>query len=167
MQVRPLGWEDSLEEGTATHSSILAWRIPWTEEPAGLWSMGSQSWTWFRDWLHHHQDCNPPGSSVLGIFQVRILEWVAISFFKGSSWPRHRTPISCFVGRFLIDSLGQALTNSRPWCYSVGIGLVVCLWIMFLSCSIRILQWDSHLNEWRGNQRGQLGTLGSLAQFFV
>ena len=37
-----LGWEDSLEKGKATHSSILAWRIPWTEEPGGLWSMGSQ-----------------------------------------------------------------------------------------------------------------------------
>ena len=35
-----LGLEDLLEEGMATHSSILAWRIPWTEEPGGLWSMG-------------------------------------------------------------------------------------------------------------------------------
>ena len=42
MQVRSLGWEDPLEEGMATHSSILAWRIPWTEEPGGLQSMGSQ-----------------------------------------------------------------------------------------------------------------------------
>ena len=39
---RSLGWEDPLEEGTATHSSILAWRIPWTEEPGGLGSIGSQ-----------------------------------------------------------------------------------------------------------------------------
>ena len=37
-----LGQEDPLEEGMATHSSILAWRIPWTEEPGGLQSMGSQ-----------------------------------------------------------------------------------------------------------------------------
>ena len=37
-----LGWEDPLENGMATHSSILAWRIPWTEEPGGLQSMGSQ-----------------------------------------------------------------------------------------------------------------------------
>jgi len=36
-----LGWEDPLEKGMATHSSILAWRIPWTEEPGGLQSMGS------------------------------------------------------------------------------------------------------------------------------
>ena len=41
-QVRSLGQEDSLEESMATHSSIFAWRIPWTEEPGGLQSMGSQ-----------------------------------------------------------------------------------------------------------------------------
>ena len=41
-RVRSLGWEDPLEEGMATHSSILAWRIPWTEKPNGLQSMGSQ-----------------------------------------------------------------------------------------------------------------------------
>ena len=41
-QVQSLGWEDPLEKGMATHSSILAWRIPWTEEPGGLQSMESQ-----------------------------------------------------------------------------------------------------------------------------
>ena len=41
-QVVYLGWEDPLEKGMATHSSILAWRIPWTEEPGGLQSMGLQ-----------------------------------------------------------------------------------------------------------------------------
>ena len=40
--IRSLGWEDPLEKGMATHSSILAWRIPWTEEPGGLQSMGFQ-----------------------------------------------------------------------------------------------------------------------------
>ena len=39
--VKSLGWEDPLEEGMATHSSILAWRIPWTEGPGGLQSIGS------------------------------------------------------------------------------------------------------------------------------
>ena len=41
-QVRTLGWEDPLQEEMATHFSILAWRIPWTEEPGGLQSMGLQ-----------------------------------------------------------------------------------------------------------------------------
>ena len=41
-QVQSLGWEDPLEKEMATHSSILAWKTPWTEEPGGLQSMGSQ-----------------------------------------------------------------------------------------------------------------------------
>ena len=41
-QVQSLSWEDPLEKGMATHSSILAWRIPWTEELGGLQSMESQ-----------------------------------------------------------------------------------------------------------------------------
>ena len=41
-RVRVLGWEDPLEKGMAAHSSILAWRTPWTEEPGGLQSTGSQ-----------------------------------------------------------------------------------------------------------------------------
>ena len=42
IQVRSLGWEDPLEKGMAAHSSVLAWRIPWTEEAGGLQSLGSQ-----------------------------------------------------------------------------------------------------------------------------
>ena len=42
MKFLSLGWEDLLGKEMAIHSSILAWRIPWTEEPGGLWSMGSQ-----------------------------------------------------------------------------------------------------------------------------
>ena len=49
-QVRSLGQEDPLEKEMATHSSILAWRIPWTEEPGGLQFMGSQSQTRLSDY---------------------------------------------------------------------------------------------------------------------
>ena len=59
--VRSLGWEGPLEEGMTTHSSILAWRIPWTEEPGGLQSMGSHrvrhwwvAFTFALIWLHTH-----------------------------------------------------------------------------------------------------------------
>ena len=45
MQVQSLGREDPLEKEMVTRSSILAWRIPWTEEPGGLQSMGLKSWT--------------------------------------------------------------------------------------------------------------------------
>ena len=45
-------------------------------------------------------DCSPLGSSVHGILQARILEWVAISFSRGSSWPRDQTQASCIAGQF-------------------------------------------------------------------
>ena len=51
--VLSLGWEDPLEEGMATHSSILAWRIPWTEKPDGL---QSQSWIRLSNLAQHKQD---------------------------------------------------------------------------------------------------------------
>ena len=162
------------------HSSILAWRIPGTEEP-GAWSqerhiesMGSQRvghdwvtnththththriliqetliaqrisirnsgiyeddlgpdsilkdllskktvevlpWARRRGWrkkvkmlitqpcltLCNPVDCSPPGSSVHGILQARILEWVAITFSRGSFWPRNQSQVSCIAGRF-------------------------------------------------------------------
>ena len=98
----------------ATHSCILAWRIPWTEEPSGLLPLGLQrvGHECARTWVCTHavcvsalkrqnteessvlcdpMDCSPPGSSVHGILQARILEWGAISFSRGSSQPRDRT----------------------------------------------------------------------------
>ena len=50
MQVRSLGWQDPLEEGMATHSSILSWRIQWTEESGNIQFIGSQSRTQLK-WL--------------------------------------------------------------------------------------------------------------------
>jgi len=44
-------------------------------------------------------DCSPPGSSIHGTFQARILEWAAISFSRGSSQPRDQTQVSCTAGR--------------------------------------------------------------------
>ena len=157
--VRSLGWENLLEKGKTTHSSILAWTIPWT-----IWSMGSQiirhDWVTFTFTIMHQEsygniqsqssilhshwgkyrkdnlekfmglllarlweiwsitgyirkiscmcaqlcptlcnpmDCSPPGSFCPWNFPARILEWVAISFSRGSSWPRDLTCISCLL----------------------------------------------------------------------
>ena len=54
--VRSLGWEDPLEKDLAAHSRILAWRIPWTEEPGGLQSMGSQRVG--HNWLTNNNYCS-------------------------------------------------------------------------------------------------------------
>ena len=54
-------------------------------------------------------DCSLPGSSIHGIFQARVLEWVAIAFSKGSSWPRDRIQVSCIAGkRFTIWATREA-----------------------------------------------------------
>ena len=53
--------------------------------------------------LCNHMDCSPPGSSIHGILQARILEWVAISFSRGPSQPRNRTQVSCIAGRFFTN----------------------------------------------------------------
>ena len=53
-------------------------------------------------------DCSPPGSSVHGILQARILEWVAIPFFRGSSQPRDRTYVSCISRQILFYLRHQA-----------------------------------------------------------
>ena len=53
-----------------------------------------------RLWLCDPMDCNPPGSSVLGILQARILEWVTISFSRVSSLPRDMTQVSCISDKF-------------------------------------------------------------------
>ena len=127
----------------ATHSSILAWKILWTEKPSELQSIGLQkSWTQLsmpactcKNYVTYMQinmyldniyvyilflyptynrrrlcaaqscpttcdpmDCSPSGSSVYRIFQARILEWVAISFSRGSSQPRDRSCVSCVSG---------------------------------------------------------------------
>ena len=154
----------------APHSSTFAWKIPWTEEPGRLQSMGSlesdtterlpfhfslscigagngnplqcsclenlrdggawwaavygvtqsRTWLkrlsssssflilrWFSRWVMSYScdpmDCSPPGSFVHWILQVRILEWVAISFSRGSSWPRDRTQVFCIIGRFFTN----------------------------------------------------------------
>ena len=59
-------------------------------------------------------DCSPPGSSVHGILQARILEWVAISFSRGSSWPRDRTQVSHIGGRrFNLWATREALVKKK------------------------------------------------------
>ena len=78
---------DSHQNATSTRSRPLSWSEKWSEV--------AQSCLTLCDPV----DCSLPRFSVHGIFQARILEWVAISFSRGSSRPRDRTRVSCIVGR--------------------------------------------------------------------
>ena len=75
-------------------------------------------------------DCSPPGSSVHGILQARVLEWVAIAFSRGSSWPRDRTLVSCLAGRFFaVWATGKShhLPYHPPTRSQLSISL--CMWV--------------------------------------
>ena len=86
-QVWSLGWEDALEKGMETHSSILAWKIPWTEEPGRVQSTGSwdhKSWTW---WLnHHHHDAHLKAFDQVAISNAQQGSiWISCSR-RGGAW---------------------------------------------------------------------------------
>ena len=62
-------------------------------------------------------DCSPPGSSVHGILQARILEWVAIPFSRVSSWPRGQTQVSCISGRFFTVWVIWMIKKTQNSCF--------------------------------------------------
>ena len=88
-QVQSLGWEDPLEKEMATHSSILAWRISWTEEPGGLQSMGSQrvehNWVTNTHLLTYNKRFTPNFTHGTGenIFHIKLTHSQA--YFVGTS----------------------------------------------------------------------------------
>ena len=91
-QIQSLGWEDPLEKEMATHSSILAWEIPWSEEPSGLQSMGLQRVR--HDWAHMHNLLVGNGSGCLAgkkiLFPSRreLCLWLGGYFYSAilASW---------------------------------------------------------------------------------
>ena len=80
MWVQSLGQEDPLEKEMATHSSILAWEIPWTEEPDGLQSMGFQKSDVTN---HHHHTLN---ANFLSLLIVVWLQKSATLFLRKTHW---------------------------------------------------------------------------------
>ena len=179
--VQSLGLEDLLEKQMATHSSILAWRIPWTGEPGELLlSMGSQrvghDWvintnlpamcyfyyickapnsthSQFVDFIFivggacsvaqlcltlcNPMDYSPPGSSVHGIFQIRILEWISIPFSRGPSRPRDWTHISYVfcIGRWVLYCLSHS--ELAPKCCGCGpLKILLLLHLCFTSLNL-------------------------------
>ena len=102
-RVQSLGQEDPLEKEMATHSSTLAWKIPWTEEPGRLQSAAAAKSLQLCPTLCDHIDGSPPGSPVPGILQARTLEWVAISFSNAWKW------------KVKVKSLSRIWLLATPW----------------------------------------------------
>ena len=108
----------------------------------------AQSWPTLCDPV----DCSLPGSSVHGIFQARILDWVAIPFSRGSSWLRDWTQVSWIAGRFLAaESSGKPCSiinhpkylkdwKSKNYIYQSPLTLIFQMWYRF--CQLDILRGD-------------------------
>ena len=146
--VGSLGQEDPLEEEMATHSSILAWEIPRTEETGGATVHGvTKSQAPLSNWkvkIKVVQSCptlcDPVDYTVRGILQARILEWVAF-FSRGSSQPSDQTLVFHIADGFLtswatgkpknigvgsLSLLQQTFpTRESNW------GLLHCRWILY------------------------------------
>ena len=99
----PSMWELNSLTSDGTHTPALEGEVvttrPWGPNCVRLLMKHAQSLS--HAWLCNPMGCSPPGSSVHGILQVRTLEWVAISFCRGSSWPRDRTCVS-WTGRWIL-----------------------------------------------------------------
>ena len=101
-------------QGTKRPQSALSvWLLmgPWCSGSSSVnWDKWSEAKLLSRVWLCDPVDCSLPGSWIHGILQARILEWVAISFSRGSSWPRDRTWVSCIADRrFTVWATREAL----------------------------------------------------------
>ena len=131
-----------------------------------------------RVWLYDPMDCSPPGSSVHGILQTRILQWVAIPFSRGSSQPRDRTRVSCMAGRFFTFwATGKSLKKIQKYkniryfkiklsslvlsLFCVGLVSWTSRWHRSVSCSSWRL--PIYLAQWRPIEGIQWATCWKLS----
>ena len=137
-RVCSLGWEHSLEKGVATHYSILAWRIPWTEEPGRLQSMGSQRVG--QDWLTKHIHNWRASASLDG--NQTLSPWNCWNKFpctclvSGLFIPSLSTPfiLICNYQNFMIFGVHNSKEFSQAW-KSQSISLLVTI-IFICVCNI-------------------------------
>ena len=133
MQVQSWGGE-VLEEGMETHSGILDWRSHRQRSLPGYSPYGHKRGLVAQSCptLCDSMNCSPSGSSIHGVLQARILEWIAIPFSRGSSWPRDRTQVSFIAGRFFtIWATGKIFTGWQSWTQIKQLSTHTCLPLVF------------------------------------
>ena len=97
----------------------------------GMWWLGVVVQSLSHVWLFDPMDCSLRGSSVHGVSQARILEWVAISFSRESSRPRDQTQVSRLSGGLFTEPRGKPSMDSKgPWTYEVFFLNIHYVWIM-------------------------------------
>ena len=129
--------------------------------PTAAWSLHSK-WVGGGGLVsdsYNIMDCSPPGSSVHGISQARVLEWVTISCSKGSSRPKVQTQVSCLPGRFFTaESAGRLLSEVCRSCLwkqplLLGVWYRCCLWVALVNSEA---SRDQEVRKWRRNRPEQV-----------
>ena len=117
MRVRSLGWGDPLDEEMATHSSVLAWEVPWTKEPGGLQSMGSQRARHDLATAHARTICQTQFGKLSGTYYPRCLynlwglSWSHPSQVKKLACLSFRPPLSSSKGKNSFPLLKPSLAR--------------------------------------------------------
>ena len=130
-RVQSLGWKDLLEEGMATHSSILAWRIPWTEDPGGLQFMGSQRFRYY--WATNTYKCS-----------IRVCFWRTETKEIGRISGEHSlnqeggeafTILKCYPSSITVRSRdsGDKLPGSKFW-FCLLLTMILGVYLNFFKC---------------------------------
>ena len=95
--------------------------------------------------LCNPMDCTPPGSSIHGILHARILEWVAIPFSRGSSWPRNWTLVSCIAsGFFTVWDTREAIINFTFYHNKSQIYINIFIYIVLSVCVYKHIHTHTH-----------------------
>ena len=151
-----------LENQTDRFLAMWEQGLVWVVTRAGSRVIPGKDWAELKSlsrvWLCDPMDCSPPGSSVHGIFRAWVLEWVAISFSRGSSQPRDRTRVSHILGRcFTVWATREVLPRQLKEniqhlgelqvCFSVGVKLDLAV-LLALSLAQRVSLGQAIYSVW-------------------
>ena len=158
-QVRSLGWKDSLEEGMATHSSIHAWRIPWTEKPGDQQSMGSQR-------VKHN--CVTNTFTFIGRCTLHTVHFLGLFHTLHVTFPTNRVS-QAGTGIIKDEMVGSTEWTAEWWslpsCLIASVN--ICWWkhqqsVWEVACLRRIL---SLWNQWEFSEREECFMYSSWSEF--
>ena len=123
-----LGWEDPLEKEMATHSSILAWRIPWTEEPGGLQSTGLQSGTWLSNFSFTFKSKRPGSKGCIVYNYMHMTFWKRQSYRnieQISGYQELKGEVSfVYYNRFYLICGGRGLEVMKLFCFFIVLVII-------------------------------------------